>query len=464
MDKHGSIAAAVTTIALLALACSGGEPDPPPDASPVVVAAVDGFEWDVVIPLLKEGRLPNVARLMERGRYGELSTLEPTWSPVIWTTVATGKPPQAHGIHHFVRRQPGGGRSLYLSRDRRTKALWNIVSDHSRRVNVIGWWMTWPVEEISGVMVAQTNTTAQLDTKGGRNVWKGTLRDDVPEQVYPASREAEMLAVLRQVEADLPDLTRRIFGPFPHPLSLLGERLWNNCRWSFRADATYLRIALALAAEEPPADLTLLYFGGPDVVGHRFWRYRQPALYRDPPAAEEVENFGRVIDDYYVYVDQALGRLIAAHGPEATVLVVSDHGMAPVNRGARFDADRPPADVNSAEHQDAPPGVLIAAGPAIERGRPFPLSELTRGDLVDLGNVFDLAPTILAMLRIPLGRDLEGRVLEDLFRPEMRIAEQPPAIATHDTAEFLAAQQGERPRSPGEAERLEQLRSLGYID
>ena len=463
MEKRGPIVLAA--VALLALACTGGgRAGGPADASPVVLVAVDGFEWDVVIPLLKAGQLPNLARLMERGRYGELLTLEPTWSPVIWTTVATGKPPQAHGIHHFVRREPGGGRSLYTSRDRRTKALWNIVSDDERTVNVIGWWMTWPVEPIVGVLVAQTNTTAQLDTKGGRNVWKGTLRDGVPEQVYPAAREAEMLAVLGRVETDLPRLTRRIFGEFPHPLSVLGGRLWNNCRWAFRADAVYLEIALALAGEEPPADLTMLYFGGPDVVGHRFWRYRQPGLYRDPPAREEVENFGRVIDDYYVYVDRALGRLVAAHGPEATFLVVSDHGMRPVNRESRFDADRPPADVNSAEHQDAPPGVLIAAGPAIERGRPFPLAELARQDLEPLGNVFDLAPTVLAMLRIPLGEDLEGRVLEELFRPEIRIAEQPPAVPTHDTPEFLASRQGERPRSPGEAERLEQLKSLGYID
>jgi predicted AlkP superfamily phosphohydrolase/phosphomutase len=119
--------------------------------------AVDGLEWSVLLPLARAGHMPTLAGLMERGQFGRLTTTEPTFSPVIWTTIATGRGPDAHGITSFEKRGPGRSRSLFTSWDRRTKAFWNILSASGHRVDVVGWWLTHPVEEISGVMVAQTN-------------------------------------------------------------------------------------------------------------------------------------------------------------------------------------------------------------------------------------------------------------------------------------------------------------------
>lgn len=433
---------------------------------PIVLLGVDGLEWDVVLPLRARGRLPHLSSLMARGVAGELDTLTPTLSPVVWTTVATGKTSAKHGIHHFALQRPDGTTRLFTNADRRTAALWNVLSDRGRRVAVVGWWMTYPVERVNGVMVAQTNTTAQIDTSAGRQVWKGTLVRGVPGQVYPPERQGEMLAILEAVERDLPRLTARIFGAETAPRTEFGRRLWSNCLWAFRADATYARIALGLAREEPPFDVLLVYLGGPDVVGHRFWRYMRPDLYRHPPAAEEVASLGGVIEDYYAYVDEILGELVAAAGPGATIMVVSDHGMTPVNREARFDPDAPPADINSGHHLDAPPGVFVAAGPLIRvpSSGPGDLGPpADRDGLPRIGSVLDLTPTILTMLGIPVGLDMDGVVLWDLLGEGSRAA-QPPAVATHDTTEFLAARaHGSAPRDPGERERIEQLRSLGYL-
>jgi hypothetical protein len=400
---------------------------------------------------------------MARGVAGTLDTLTPTLSPVVWTTVATGKTSAKHGIPHFALQRPDGTIRLFTNADRRTAALWNVLSEHGRRVAVVGWWMTYPVERVNGVMVAQTNTVAQVDTSAGRQVWKGTLVDGVPDQVYPAERQAEMLAVLEQVDRELPRLTARIFGEETVPRTELGRRLWDNCLWAFRADATYARIALALARERPAFDALLVYLGGPDVVGHRFWRYRSPDLYRHPPAAEEAASLGGVIDDYYVYVDEILGELVAAVGPTATILVVSDHGMQPVNQDARFDPDAPPADINSGHHLEAPPGVFIAAGPLIRvpaSSRSNSRSDVARSSLSRVGSVLDVTPTILAMLGIPVGLDMDGVVLRDLLVD----VQQPAPIATHDTPAFLAARAQAHPaRDPAEQERIEQLRNLGYL-
>lgn len=436
---------------------------PGPASTPIIVMGVDGLDWRVILPLLKDGRLPNLAGLMERGTYGYLDTFIPTYSPVVWTSIATGKVHQKHGIHHFARREPGGRITLYDSHDRTTKAIWNILSDYGRRITTIGWWMTYPVEEINGVMVAQTNTLDQLDTRAGKHIWKGSLLRGVAAQVFPVDRQNEMMQVLEQVDNDLPALTREIFGKLRFPLSLLGRRLWDNCQWAFRADATYLRIALKLLKERQP-DLTLVYFGGPDVVGHRFWRYMDPDIYRHRPTTEQIANFGNVIEDYYAYMDRALGQLLKVSRTDVTVFVISDHGMHPVHMERRFDPDAPPANINSGEHQDAPPGVLVAAGPRIRRmvspGRP---QDMTGSGLETVASVLDVTPTLLAMMGIPVGMDMDGVVRARLFNDDDPIVQRPPPLPTHDTAEFFAGRGLEAASHPGEKERLDQLRSLGYI-
>ena len=445
----------------------GASSGSPPAAGSILLVGIDGLEWNVMLPMLREGRLPTFSALIERGRYGLLESFIPTESPVIWTSVATGKQPRKHGIQGFAHRDPQNPRQLVLydNRDRKTVALWEILSDHQRRVACIGWWMTHPVDPVSGVMVAQTNTSAQLDTREGRNIWKGTLRKGVPDQVHPPERQDEMISILEQVDAELPDLTRRIFGEFPHPLRLLGQRLWDNTQWAFRADATYVRIALLLAGERPLPDLTLLYLGGPDIVGHRFWRYMKPDPFLHRPAFEEIENFGSVIEDYYAYVDAALGKLASAYGNETTLIVVSDHGMHAHNLTARFDRDHPPADVSSGHHREAPPGVFFAAGPIIHsEGAARPPPVLSRDDLRTVGSVLDLAPTLLAAFRIPTAADMDGRVIHELFTEDFRIAEQPPPVPTHDTEAFFARRARPSAAHPGHDERVEQLEALGYIE
>jgi len=180
MAVRAVLAAARSTVLLLlavGLGCSSSQEGSAP--APVVLIGVDGLEWSVVLPLVRSGEMPAVRALMERGRFGKLATLEPTHSPAIWTTVATGKLPHKHGIHHFVAPRPGGGQRLLTSADRRTKALWNLFSDAGLRVHTAGWWLTFPVEAVRGSMVAQNNTRTPRDVRQGWRLWKGTVRPGV---------------------------------------------------------------------------------------------------------------------------------------------------------------------------------------------------------------------------------------------------------------------------------------------
>jgi predicted AlkP superfamily pyrophosphatase or phosphodiesterase len=438
-----------------------------PDRPPVLLIGIDGMEWNVMLPMLERGELPSLAALMKRGTFGTLGTSKPTQSPIIWTSIATGKTMDEHGIRSFVKMpmRAGDPLTLFDNRDRKTKAIWNIAGDYDRRVAVVGWWMTFPVESVNGVMIAQTNTTEQLDVWQGKNIWKGRLVPGTEGQVYPPERASEIMELLAEVDGSLDDLVEEIFGGFEHPLSLLGERLWSNCLWALRADATYLRIVDSLLEERDPYDLTAVYLGGPDVVAHRFWRYYQPELYLHRPTPKQIENFGRLIEDYYAYIDAAIGRIVEKAGPHTRVILIADHGMGPINRNQSFSSVAPPKDVNSANHLDAPAGVLIAAGPDLQKGEsPIPTALLQRSDLRKTGTIYDVAPTVLTLMEVPVGEDMRGEPMTTVLKAEFLESHPVRTVATHDTKEWVAARAELVGIDKGAQERIDQLRALGYVD
>ncbi len=446
------------TLGLVALAltsCSRGHDEGVTD--PVVVIGLDGLEWDVALPLLRAGRMPALEGLMERGCYGLLSTQAPAKSPLIWTTVATGKSPAEHGILDFTRTDGNGDRTLYSSADRTTKALWNILGDYGRTSVVLGWWTTFPVEEIDGVMVSQPNRGLLED---------GGVEPDVAGQVHPVQLEGEVFAAIEEVDRTLPQALRSIYPDTPFDGTPANAANWDSCKWSIRADESIRHVALQLLRDHPLPDVFLVYFSSADVIGHRFWRFHEPAPFRHPPSAARLQELGEVVNRTYEQIDAALGELLAELPRDATILVLSDHGMQAKRVDARFDLDAgDPAGRESGGHGSGPPGVLIAAGPGVRRATgPTPVRELSRADLPQLGDVVDIAPTLLALRGVPIGRDMEGVVLETLFTPEFAQALAPRYVDTHDSAEWLAAQlERGSVDLPRVQERLEQLRSLGYI-
>jgi hypothetical protein len=436
---------------------------------PLVLFAVDGLEWDVMLPLVARGQLPAMARLMEQGSFGYLRSMRPTLSPVIWTSLATAKTPAKHGITNFVYSTGNGNdRELrvFTSGHRRTKAFWNILSDYGLVVHCIGWWITYPAEPINGVMVSQTNTSPLAPARQGRQIWKGSLISGLEGQVYPPARQEEIMAILQEVDASLAEITKQIFGTPPHPPDPFSTMMWEETQWAFRADATYLRVAGRLLASNAAFDVMAVYIGGPDVVGHRFWRYAYPESFRYPPSRDQIDNYGHIIDDYYKYTDQAIGQILSTLPADTTVVIVSDHGMHAVNQDQQFRPEDTPRSIYSGHHFDAPPGVFIAAGWGIRtRIPPGPrASDLSRSDLVEVGSVLDIVPTMLALKGIPIGEDMDGTPLRDVLSVTT-LKERPIRfLPSHDTDEWLAHRDSLKKVPRDQAERLEQLRALGYID
>ena len=469
------VAATALVAVLFVFACRREEPRPAAGGfsrGPILLVGLDGFEWSAALPLLREGKLPHLAELIRRGSYGTLATISARNSPALWTTIATGKSIEKHGIKDFLKaRKPA---VFFTSADRRVKAFWNMLSERGQRVSTIGWFVTHPVEPISGWMVAQANTAEAMKA---RHMKKGSVLPGLSGQVHPPEREAEVFEILEDVERDHDSIVaERLLTPIEEtPPRFRGPI--QASRWAFRADAAYERLALRAAADAP--DLLAVYFGATDVIAHRFWPFTKTRVFpyraltgplgrRLAPRMNPGSWANAVLGDVfwramqpsfgdwpgqvllrtYEQADATVGRLVAAMPAHARVIVVSDHGFRPWH------------------HTDGPDAFFVAAGPGLrDMDGPEP-PRLTRGDLRRLGRIHDVGPTLLALAGLPVGLDMDGRPIEAVLQPDPRF-QRPAPIATWDDPAWLAARGAASQAAPApveeDAERLEQLRALGYI-
>jgi hypothetical protein len=463
----------VLTCGALVLACSAcgsdrksGTESPlqrhprPTIAAPVLVIGVDGFEWRVALPLIHEGRMPHLQALIERGLAGSLSPLEPTLSPRLWATIATGKLPEDHGIEDFFKpsKEEGDAVFAYRSLDRRVKAFWNILGEWGLSSTTLGWWTTFPAEEVDGVMVANwSHEVAKLEFD------RAAADGDHAGLVYPPRLEPHVREILARIEADLPRIVEAIFGLNRDSMRGPWQQRWIQSDWAFRADAGCVAVLEDLRKSDVKTDVTAVYLCGTDVVGHRFWAAHDPESLGLNPDAPEVLVFGQVVNQYYCETDRLLGRILAGFPAETTILLVSDHGMSPIQLrpGVRI-GERQIAQYTG-HHKRREPGIFVAAGSAIAAPHEgVPVLERSAEEIPVLGSVVDFCPTLLALLGVPYGEDMAGRPLGSVISAE-RLASAPPAsIPTHDDEAWLQSR-GAGSDVAADSERIEQLHNLGYL-
>jgi predicted AlkP superfamily phosphohydrolase/phosphomutase len=415
-------AGALLLAALLGpLAC--GRESPPP-AAKVLVIGLDGLEWDLVTPMVADGELPNLARLIERGVHGKLRSLEPlAKSPTIWTTIATGKTPQEHGIGGYADRR---GRELLTGNVRRVEAIWNIASSVGKSVGVVGWLMTWPAETVNGVMVSNY-------LQYGR-----TNENKMEDRTYPPDLDARLAPDVTDAE-NVPYAAVERFLDQPLDTTSISphlDQMVEPIKWTLAGDLTYSRIGLTLYRRHRP-DFFAVYLRGTDDLGHRFWNYMVPdsipATFLDPDGMKYFKGTERA---YYRFTDQLIGPLIDAADDSTTIVVLSDHGF----RGGTGHG----VEVHKLD------GVLIMAGRGVGHG------EITGAD------VYDITPTLLVLLGLPPAQDMRGKVLWSALDPSIpRDRFEKQLIATYETGH----REGTAPReSPVDEQLKERLRSLGYLD
>ena len=172
----------------------------------VLLIGWDAADWKVIMPLIDAGKMPNLRRLLEGGICGNIATLQPVLSPMLWSSIATGKRAYKHGIHGFSEADPiTGGIRPVTNLSRKTKAIWNILNQNGLNTITIGWWPSNPVEELSkGIMVSNDYQRAV-----GKDPEKWPLK---PGTIHP-SRLKKTLTELRFHPTELTEAELLPFVP-----------------------------------------------------------------------------------------------------------------------------------------------------------------------------------------------------------------------------------------------------------
>ena len=396
----------------------------------------DAADWEHITPMLEQGQLPSLSQLIDEGVMGNLATLQPILSPMLWNSIATGKHAYKHGIHGFIEPNPGGGARPYSSYSRKARALWNIFTHEGIRSNVINWWASHPAEPINGCAVSNAFAGVQLNRETGQFlISKGT--------VHPGDR-ADDYARFRVFPHEINPEVLLPFCPKAAEVNQEEDQRLETLAQTIAETVTTQAVATAVMENEP-WDFMAVYFTGIDHFSHAFMHYHPPRMKNVPE--RDFEIFKDVVTGAYQFHDMILARLLELAGPDVTVVLCSDHGFQSRELRPRIVPKEPAGP--AVWHRKF--GIFVAKGPGIKK------DERIYG-----ASLVDIAPTILALYGLPIGQDMDGRPLTEIF-------EEPPEIKSIPSWEEVPGNFGEHTgeqqlSSEESGELMRQFVALGYID
>jgi hypothetical protein len=346
-----------------------------------------------------------------------------------WTTIATGAPPDVHGVHGIETRRVagirgilagGGGRMAGLladaadlarltrpgltSRDeRRVKSIWEVAEDAGLRTAVINWWATWPATG-RGIVISD-RALVRIENGGA-----------LDGEIAPASLYEPLRAQWPAIRARAAEMSASSFSGITDP-ELLGV-----LRRSAELDICVVDILRALPG--PVRDLDVIYLPGLDIAQHALLARNGTV---SPPAsvlAARVDGIGR----YYEFLQRLVEPLLHVEGDEMAMLLTQPGRVASPMEGYI---------------------ATVVAGSA-------PVT--TRGS--GAGTAFDVEPTIAYALGLPLSRELSGRPLSNLFAPAFNANRRAHDVPTYGRPMRVTTPSQGRPL---DQEAIDRLRSLGYV-
>jgi predicted AlkP superfamily phosphohydrolase/phosphomutase len=404
---------------------------------PVLWLGLDGLDFELLDRLGAEGRMPNWKRLASEGFTAKLRSFAPLISPILWTTAATGVPPDIHRVLDFQEVDPKTGRKAPISgNSRAVPAVWNVASAAGRKVGVVGWWATHPAEEVNGFFVTDHASPILFEKLPLAGV------------AFPAALEAGIGEVIRRDG----HVTARDLAPYLDVLSGEIESALSSGAGMENPIAALARILAATRVTQRTArelydknlpDLLAVYIEGTDEVGHIFAADTPPRLACISDA--DFARYGHAVATYYGAIDAMLGQWMRrAEEDGATLLIHSDHGF-------KWGEDRPcklaSGNWATAAFWHRFDGVFAAWGARVRR-----VPE--RG----CASLFDAAPTVLALLDLPADRKMPGKPIAAAF-PDL-----PTKAKTDELSKITVGRVPAQEMSSEQAsEYTKKLLALGYL-
>ena len=273
--------------------------------SKVLIVGLDGATWRLLGPWVRAGRLPHLGSLMARGTWGTLRSTVPALTMPAWASFMTGKNPGQHGIFAFRRLSSNTyePRGITNASDLRCATLWDLAGRAGKQVGVINVPPSYPIRPVNGFVVS-----CMLTPPGE------TRFTDPPE-----------------VAAELGDYTINVTVPSGMRSNAPGFAESALSYLDALSDQTRRRASATLRLmERRPWDLLCVVFYAPDRIQHYFWNYLDGmGECPDPGDSETALRLRSLVRSIYETLDEELGRLIEAAGPDTAVVILSDHGFAP---------------------------------------------------------------------------------------------------------------------------------------
>ena len=401
-----------------------------------LVIGWDAADWKFLNPLIDQGLMPNLEKLINEGVSGRLSTIDPPLSPTLWTSIATGKRPYKHGIHGFTEPRPDGKglRPMNIT-SRKCKAIWNILTQHNLKTHVVGWWPSHPAEPINGVMVSNLYQNSKNTSYDNWPMLDGTVHPPEKAELFKEIRVHKQEITSNHIDPLIPLFSTINQQEDKRPGMLAGTI--SECA-SIHNAATYI-------LDNEDWDFVGVYYDGIDHFCHGFMKYHSPK--RPHISQKDFDLYQEVINGACRYHDMMLGRLLDLAGEDCNVMLISDHGFHP-------DHNRPikvPKIPMGPAVEHSPYGVIVMRGPDIKK------DEMIHG-----ASLLDITPTILQWYDLPVGKDMDGKVLVNAFKenPEVKYIESWEQVAGDDGSHPEGFQLDE----VGAEVEMQQLIELGYIE
>jgi tetratricopeptide (TPR) repeat protein len=348
----------------------------------------EAADWSILHPLIDAGKMPTLQRIVEQGASGSLLCGRPLLPAAQWTSLVTGKRPWQHRVCHQIQLDAGVGRTVPISAaHRKAVALWEMLAREGKKSLIVGWPATQDARSENTTIAS--NRYAEPTAGPGIKPWPtaapgtywpdnlGTSLDDL--RVSPEDIQGDLLSQY------VPDWKK---------IDQKKDRRLGHLRVFIAADLSH-HAALMHLLRAKEWSLAAIQFPALGAISALFLPYCAPK--RDWVSESEFQLYANVLNAACIILDRMLHSLIQAAGKETAVVVASAHGI---------NQNLPPHYLRGGDPESwkTSYGILAACGPGFSR------------DSLILGaTIQDVTPTILTWFGLPIGEDMEGRVLMESF-------------------------------------------------
>lgn len=404
---------------------------PGPQPPKVILIGMDGLDNLLLDRLIKEGELPNFKKLREGGAWGDLKTIEPILSPIIWNSIATGRDPETHLVYHFLEEDEKGLVRRASSLGRKAPAFWNVAAHYGVSVGSINWYSSWPAEDVGeGFVISDSFSLKAAQSKTDKNMGL----------TFPTELEPELLSQFTTGKAAKEE-TLKFVEADPNKMSEFAtENL--NAFSSMLAELMFIKAITQPLAQRYHPEILATYTKFPDAPSHKTAMFTPPVM--SGIELYDAKVLGNAVDTCYVYLDEWLGELLLLMGENTTIIVCSDHGFL-------ADDYKPDTPLHAAHpvgwHRSV--GVIMLYGKNVRPNLPL-----------EGATIYDVFPTLCYLSGMPVSAELKGEVLWQAFdipkaKQKTKHVDDYDEVERDLAAPFIG---------DGDTESLkEELQALGYV-